>query len=83
MMISIDEAAKYLGMNSNSVRYLARNKRIPAAKIGRGWRFHQGDLESFVRSQYQATFGTPDKLTKPDAQQTKEGKDGESNDHNF
>jgi excisionase family DNA binding protein len=52
MMIPIDQAATFLGMTVESVRYLARHKRIPAAKVGRSWRFHRNDLEVFIRSQY-------------------------------
>lgn len=52
MLIPIEEAAKYLGISGESVRYLARHKRIPAAKVGRAWRFHKEDLDKFIRSQY-------------------------------
>ena len=52
MLIPIEEAAKYLGVSAESVRYLARHKRIPAAKVGRAWRFHKQDLDTFIRSQY-------------------------------
>jgi hypothetical protein len=52
MLIPIEDAAQYLGISSESVRYLARHGRIPAAKVGRAWRFHKQDLDSFIRSQY-------------------------------
>lgn len=52
MMMPIDQAATFLGMTVESVRYLARHKRIPAAKVGRSWRFHRDDLEGFIRNQY-------------------------------
>ena len=52
MLIPINQAAEYLGMTVESVRYLARHKRIPAAKVGRAWRFHKADLDSFIRNQY-------------------------------
>lgn len=50
--ITVDEAAELLGLNPETVRYLARNKRIPAGKLGRVWRFSRSDLESFLRDQY-------------------------------
>jgi len=51
-MMSIFEAAKYLGISVFSLRKLAREKRIPAGKVGRQWRFRQDDLDSFLKSQY-------------------------------
>lgn len=50
--MTLEEASLFLNMPSGSVRYLARHKRIPAAKVGRTWRFLQHDLESFIRQQY-------------------------------
>jgi excisionase family DNA binding protein len=52
MLMSIEEASKYLGMSEETVRYLARSKRIPAGKIGRKWRLNKDDLDSFLREQY-------------------------------
>lgn len=52
MMMPIEQAATFLGMSVESVRYLARHKRIPAAKVGRSWRFHKDHLEDFIRKQY-------------------------------
>jgi excisionase family DNA binding protein len=51
-MMSIFEAAKYLGISVFSLRKLAREKRLPAGKVGRQWRFHQEDLDTFLRKQY-------------------------------
>jgi excisionase family DNA binding protein len=52
MLMSIEEASKYLGMSEETVRYLARSKRIPAGKMGRKWRLNKDDLDSFLRVQY-------------------------------
>lgn len=52
MLMSIEEASKYLGMSEETVRYLARSKRIPAGKFGRKWRLNKDDLDSFLRVQY-------------------------------
>lgn len=57
MLMSIQEAAKYLGLAEESVRYLARAKRLPCGKVGRLWRFHKEDLDNFLRSQYQQGGG--------------------------
>lgn len=53
MLMSIQEAAKYLGLAEESVRYLARARRIPCGKVGRLWRFNKDDLDNFLRKQYQ------------------------------
>lgn len=55
-MMSIFEAAEYLGISVFSLRKLARDKRIPSGKVGRQWRFRKEDLDSFLQSQY----GAPD-----------------------
>lgn len=51
-MMSIFEAAEYLGISVFSLRKLAREQRIPSGKIGRQWRFRKEDLDAFLRSQY-------------------------------
>lgn len=51
-MMSIFEAAQYLGISVFSLRKLAREKRLPAGKVGRQWRFRKDDLDEFVRKQY-------------------------------
>lgn len=53
-MMSVREAAKYLGLSEFSIRQLARGKKIPAGKIGRQWRFRKEDLDSFLLNQYHA-----------------------------
>ena len=53
-MMSIFEAAEYLGISVFSLRKLAREQRIPYGKIGRQWRFRKEDLDAFLRSQYGA-----------------------------
>lgn len=52
-MMSIFEAAEYLGISAFSLRKLARERRIPGGKIGRQWRFRKEDLDAFLKSQYQ------------------------------
>jgi excisionase family DNA binding protein len=53
-MLDVEKAADFLGVSTETIRILARNKRIPAAKVGRLWRFNEEDLIKFVRSQYYA-----------------------------
>lgn len=52
MILSINEAATYLQLNPQTVRSMAADNRLPAGKVGRAWRFHKDDLDSFLRSQY-------------------------------
>jgi excisionase family DNA binding protein len=54
LMLDVEKAADFLGVSTETIRILARNKRIPAAKVGRLWRFNEEDLIKFVRSQYDA-----------------------------
>ena len=54
-MLNVEKAADFLGISTETIRILARNKRIPAAKIGRLWRFNEQDLTNFVRNQYDVT----------------------------
>ncbi|MFO8056242.1 MAG: response regulator [bacterium] len=44
------QAASYLGVHVETLRRLARSNRIPCFKVGRDWRFHQADLDEWVRS---------------------------------
>ena len=50
--MSIFDAATYLGISVFSLRKLAREKKIPAGKVGRQWRFRQEDLDKFLKQQY-------------------------------
>lgn len=52
-MMSIFEAAKYLGVSAFSLRKMARERKIPAGKIGRQWRFRKEDLDAFLQQQYE------------------------------
>jgi excisionase family DNA binding protein len=51
-MMSIIEAAQYLGLSVFSLRRLARERRIPSGKVGRQWRFRKEDLDAFLKEQY-------------------------------
>lgn len=45
------EAAKYLKINEQTLRRLARDKEIPSFKVGGSWRFRKSSLERWARSQ--------------------------------
>lgn len=49
--IDIDEAAKYLAVNKDTIRnWIKKDCGIPANKIGRQWRFKRCDLDEWIRS---------------------------------
>lgn len=50
------KAADYLGLTELTVRRLARNGQVPAAKIGRSYRFKREDIDEYLRQQYRHTI---------------------------
>lgn len=46
------QAAHFLGINKETARRRAANGTIPAAKVGRSWRFLEEDLVIYLRSFY-------------------------------
>jgi len=51
-LMNVEEAADYVGLSSFTVRRLAKNGSLPAAKIGRAYRFKREDIDSYLREQY-------------------------------
>lgn len=51
--LNVDQAAKLLGISTETTRILCRAKKIPSGKIGRQWRFDEEDLKSFIQDQYE------------------------------
>lgn len=51
-LMNVQEAASYVGLSSFTVRRLAKNGLLPAAKIGRAYRFKKEDIDSYIREQY-------------------------------
>lgn len=47
---SLEEAAQYLRMGKTVLYALARERRIPASKIGKKWTFEKEQLDKWVRS---------------------------------
>ena len=50
--LNITQAAELLGAHKETVRRLVVIGKIPAVKIGRGWRFIEQDLVIYMRSKY-------------------------------
>ena len=47
-MLDIEGAAEFLQIHPESVRRMARNRRLPAFKVGREWRFKSAALEEWL-----------------------------------
>ena len=48
-LFSAKEAASYLRMHVKTLQRLAREGRVPCARIGKHWRFRLSDLDHWVR----------------------------------
>lgn len=46
----VKDVARFLKYNPSTVRSMARNKELPAFKVGREWRFVQSDVIAFLNS---------------------------------
>lgn len=51
-LMDVEEAANYVGLSTFTVRRLAKHGALPAAKIGRAYRFKKEDIDSYLRNQY-------------------------------
>ena len=47
-IMTLDEAAAYLRVHPRTLRTKASEGEVPAAKIGRVWRFHRLQLERWL-----------------------------------
>lgn len=47
-VLTLDEAADYLRVHPRTLRTKASSGAIPGAKIGKVWRFHRGQLETWL-----------------------------------
>lgn len=53
-LLSVEQAAEFLGVSAYTVRQWARERRIPAIRLGRYWRFRQSSLDAWIRAQERA-----------------------------
>ena len=54
-LLTVNEAAKILRLNSETVARYIREGKISAAKLGRVWRIEEKDLEQFIRERKRET----------------------------
>jgi len=50
-ILTVEELRSYLKIPKPTIYALAQNGRIPAAKIGKHWRFRRADVDLWLRSQ--------------------------------
>lgn len=46
---TVDEVAKYLVLNPETIRQMARRAQIPGFKMGRVWRFRIAEIKAWVQ----------------------------------
>jgi excisionase family DNA binding protein len=51
-VFSVEEAAEYLGVPPYTARQLARQGKLPAAKVGKEWRFLRAALDEYLRGDF-------------------------------
>lgn len=56
LVLTIEEAAKYLRIPLSSLYKLAQEGNIPCQKVGRHWRFHQATLKEWLAGNNLSTF---------------------------
>ena len=47
-LMTIDEVAKYLRIHKSTIYRLAKNRRIPASKVGNKWRFRKDVIDRWL-----------------------------------
>jgi len=48
--VSLEEIAKYLDVNKDTIRNWIKKKAIPAHRIGRQWKFKKSEVDEWVAS---------------------------------
>ncbi|MHB8492460.1 MAG: helix-turn-helix domain-containing protein [Solirubrobacteraceae bacterium] len=47
-LLSVDEAAEKLQLSAYTIRQFARQRKIPAIRLGRYWRFRDSSLDAWL-----------------------------------
>lgn len=63
-IMTVEEAAEMLRIPASSVYRLAQQRRIPAQKVGRHWRFYRPSLLNWIagRASFDSKPTHPDKM---------------------
>ena len=51
-LMTIEEVASYMRVSRFTVYRLAKDRSIPATKIGRQWRFQKEEIDQWVKNPY-------------------------------
>lgn len=62
--LSVEEISSHLGVRRDSIYKWIAEKKMPAHKVGKLWKFNISEVDEWVRS-----GGAADKSDKPDAEQ--------------
>jgi excisionase family DNA binding protein len=54
-LMDVAQTAQYVGLSKFTVRKMAKERTLPAAKIGRGYRFKREDIDQYLRFQYKGS----------------------------
>lgn len=55
-IMTIEEVSKYLKMKPQTIYTWAQNGKIPAAKIGKEWRFRKSIIDEWFNSHFDQKF---------------------------
>jgi len=56
-IFTLDEVAAYLKVGKRTVYRLAAARKIPAFKVGGGWRFSRTEIDRWIKQQSTASQG--------------------------
>jgi len=63
-LMDVRQVASYVGLSMHTVRKLVRDGALPAARIGRSYRFKADDIDSWIREQYHFMYPNKEKETQ-------------------
>jgi excisionase family DNA binding protein len=70
-IMTLEEVAAYLKMTPQTIYTWAQEKRIPAAKLGKEWRFKKSIIDRWFESHFDEKF--KDIIRQSDIAETDEG----------
>ncbi len=62
-LLDLREAAAILGMHWKTLEGMARNRKVPALKVGKRWRFRLSSLNTWLESELNSTTTSHAALT--------------------
>ena len=62
-LLNLEEAAAVLGMHWKTLEGMARNRKVPALKVGKRWRFRLSSLNTWLENELNSTTTSHAALT--------------------